>query len=65
MKQIGGALFFFGVGSIVLNLLHREFAILLWIDHWGSAVGWGIRIALAVVGGALWLFAPKPAAESA
>ncbi len=65
MKSVGGTLFFFGVGSIVLYFLHMEFVILSWIDHWGPAVGWGIRIALAVVGGALWLFAPKPAAESA
>ncbi len=65
MKQLGGTLFFFGAGSIVLYFLHMQFFLLAWIDHWGANVGWGIRIAMAVVGGALWLISPKPAAESA
>lgn len=65
MKRLGGTLFFFGAGSIVLYFLNMEFIILSWIDHWGPTVGWGIRIGMAVVGGAMWLVAPKPAAESA
>ncbi len=65
MKQLGGTLFFFGVGSIILYFLHMQFFILAWIDHWGPTVGWAIRIGLAAVGGAMWLVGPKPAAESA
>ncbi|HEY5993434.1 MAG TPA: hypothetical protein VIU46_02425 [Gallionellaceae bacterium] len=65
MKSLGGTLFFFGVGSIVLYFLNMQFVILSWIDHWGPAVGWGIRISMAVIGGLVWLLAPKPAAEAA
>lgn len=59
MKKLGGTLFFFGVGSIVLNLIGMEFIILAWIDLWGPTVGWIIRGALAVVGGVLWLIGRK------
>ena len=65
MKQLGGYLFFFGVGSIILYFMNMEFIILSWIDHWGASVGWGIRISMAVIGGALWLMGQRPAAESA
>lgn len=55
MKTIGGYMFFFGVGSIILYFLNMEFIILSWIDTWGPTVGWAIRGALSVVGGILWL----------
>ena len=55
MKQWGGYLFFFGVGSMVLHLMNLEFIILAWIDNWGSTTGWAIRIGMAVIGGAMWL----------
>lgn len=44
----------FGLGSIVLNYLGREFALLSWIDSWGPEAGWAIRIGMAVVGAGLW-----------
>ncbi len=62
---MGGYLFFFGVGSIVLDFFHLQFVILAWIDTWGPAVGWGIRIGMAVVGAALWLLGKEPAADAA
>ncbi len=65
MKKWGGYLFFFGVGSIVLDFFHLQFVILAWIDTWGPAVGWGIRIGMAVVGAALWLLGKEPAADAA
>lgn len=48
-------MFFFGIGSIILYFLNMEFILLMWIETWGEQVAWGIRIALAVVGGGLWL----------
>ena len=59
MKGLGGLLVFFGVGSIVLNLMEREFVILSWIDNWGENVGWGIKIGFIVVGGLMWLMGGK------
>jgi hypothetical protein len=54
MKSIGGYLFFFGLGSIILNFLDMQFRLLMWIDNWGATVGWSIRIGLMVVGALLW-----------
>lgn len=52
-------MFFFGVGSVVLYFLNMEFFFLAWIDIWGPTVGWAIRVALVVVGGALYLMGMK------
>jgi len=59
MKKLGGMMFFFGVGSIVLYFLKMQFVVLAWIDLWGPTTGWIIRGALAVVGGILWLAGAK------
>lgn len=59
MKSLGGLLFFFGLGSFVLNFLGREFTLLSWIDSWGPTTGFAIRVGLIVAGGALWLLARK------
>jgi hypothetical protein len=59
MKSIGGYMFFFGVGSIVLGYMGRELLVLSWVDNWGPTVGWGIRVGLIVVGAALWFLGRK------
>ncbi|MFO0871077.1 MAG: hypothetical protein U0935_19305 [Pirellulales bacterium] len=50
MSRLGANLIFFGLGSIVLNLLNFEFVILMWIDLWGPTVGWAIRLGLIGLG---------------
>ncbi|MCG8590389.1 MAG: hypothetical protein MJE66_13960 [Proteobacteria bacterium] len=55
MSSIGGLMAFLGAGSFVLNMLEREFVLLMWIDTWGPTVGNAIRIGMIVVGGGLWL----------
>jgi hypothetical protein len=65
MKTIGGYMFFFGIGSIILNYMEREFIVLSWIDNWGPNVGWGIRIGLSVVGAGLWLYGRSQASAEA
>lgn len=59
MKQIGGLMALLGAGSFVLNMLGREFSLLMWIDNWGPTVGMAIRIGLIVVGGALFFMGSK------
>ena len=54
MKSIGSAFLFFGIGTIVLNLIGYEFVLLSWIDNWGEAIGWVIRGAMIAVGGGLY-----------
>ena len=43
-----------GVGSILLNLIGYEFALLMWIDMWGQTIGWVIRGAVIVIGAVLF-----------
>lgn len=65
MKQIGGLMALLGAGSFVLNMLGREFSLLMWIDTWGPTVGTAIRIGLVVVGAGLWFYASKQESEAA
>jgi len=62
MRSIGSFLILLGAGSAVLYFIGYEFRYLMWIDNWGETVGWGIRGALVVVGGAMMFF-DKPAAD--
>lgn len=64
MKSVGGYLFILGAGSIVLYFMNFEFRILSWIETWGPAVGWAIRIGIAAAGAALWLLGKEKTAEA-
>ena len=61
MKRIGGIFLFFGIGSIVLGFMNMQFILLSWVDLWGPLVAWVIKIALIIVGGALWFLGNKRA----
>jgi hypothetical protein len=65
MKKWGGYMFFFGVGSIILSFIGMQFIILAWIDLWGPAVGWAIRITLTVIGAGLWIAGKAQESKSA
>lgn len=54
---------FLGIGSIVLNMIHVEFLLLMWVDFWGPEIGWAIRVAMIVVGALLWFFGSDPGEE--
>jgi len=60
MKKIGGYLVFFGLFAIVLGFLNRVPKILIWIYNWGETTAWIIKIALVIVGGALYLLGGSP-----
>ena len=55
MQRVGMFLMAIALFSVVWNLLGRELKILMWIDNWGTTVGWVIRGGLFLVGGGLWL----------
>jgi hypothetical protein len=59
MRKLGGYLFIFGLGSIVLHFANMEFIILAWIDLWGESAAWAIRIGMTVIGGVLWLIGSR------
>lgn len=64
MQGLGGLLFFLGAGSFVLHYINMEFMLVSWVDNWGTGVGNGIRIAMIVVGGILWLLGRQSAAKT-
>ena len=64
MKQFGITLVLFGIGSFVLNLMHYEFRLLMWIDQWGRGAGIAIRVGLIVLGAALFFFGLKREKEA-
>lgn len=53
MTNIGGLMILLGAGSFILNMMGRQFTLLMWIDNWGPTVGLAIRIALIVLGAIL------------
>jgi len=59
MKELGSALLFFGIGSIVLNMINMEFIILSWIDMWGATIGWAIKGVMIAVGAVLYFVVGK------
>ena len=59
MRQIGSFLFIIGILAIVLNVFDRVPRVLMWIYQWGEPPAWGIKIALVVVGGLLWLLSSR------
>lgn len=54
MKNIGGLMVLFGGGSMLLGFIGYEFSLMMWVDNWGTGVGWVIRAAVIVVGAVLW-----------
>ena len=59
MKGFGIFLIIMGLGSFVLNMMGREFALLAWIDTWGATPGIAIRLGLAALGVVLIVIGKK------
>ena len=59
MRQFGLLLVAVGLVSIGLQVFQMNLRYLLWIDNWGTNVGWGIRAGLVVLG-AILMVAGKP-----
>ncbi len=53
LSGLGGTLALVGLVSSVLSLVNYELVVLMWVDRWGTGIGWGIRIGLIVVGALL------------
>lgn len=54
MKNIGGYLVLFGLGSLLLGLFGYDFILVSWMDSWGYGPGIAMRIGMIVLGGILW-----------
>ena len=65
MKSLGITMVLLGAGSFVLNLLEREFTLLMWIDTWGPTVAIAIRIALVAGGAGLWFAGSRQVSTAA
>lgn len=69
MSQAGMFLATIGIFSIVLAIIYHlgiasfEVRVLLWIDSWGIAVGWAIRIGITIAGAALYFLGRSESAS--
>ncbi|MDY7395921.1 hypothetical protein UMM65_11750 [Aureibaculum sp. 2210JD6-5] len=63
MSKLGGYIAIFGVASIILSFFNYNLRILMWIDSWGTTVGWIIRIGLIVLGAALFFLGARDTEE--
>ena len=63
LSSIGALLAVFGIISSFLALFDYNLKALMWVDLWGTTVGWIIRIALIVGGGGLFLLFNTPDKE--
>ncbi len=63
MKSVGVYMVFFGLVSMVLQIIGMEFVLLSWINTWGKGSGWLIRIAFVIVGGAIVMYALRDEEE--
>ncbi len=57
--KIGSFLCIIGLLAIVMNFFNYVPKLLIWIYKWGEGPAWGIKIALVVVGGAMWWMGSK------
>jgi hypothetical protein len=57
MKELGLGLLIIGLISLVLPFINPNvhYVFLTWIDQWGTAVAWGIRGGITLLGLVLWL----------
>jgi len=63
IQKIGGFCAVAGLLSTALYFVGYNLRILMWVDAFGTAAAWGIRIGLIVVGGALWFVGMANAAK--
>jgi hypothetical protein len=50
MRGFGYTLLLFAIGSALLPLVGVQFILMMWVDMWGTTIGWVIRGAMAVLG---------------
>ena len=63
LSSLGAFLALAGVVSIVLSFFQYNLRILMWIDMWGTTMGWVIRGSLVVGGGILYLIGSRSGGE--
>ncbi len=55
LGQGGLVLAAMGLVSALLSIFNYNIRLLAWIDSWGSAMGWVLRVVLILAGGVLFL----------
>lgn len=63
LPSIGAGMAVMGVASTLLSFFNYNLRLLMWIDLWGTSMGWIIRILLIVGGGAIYLLLNKEEEE--
>ena len=57
MKELGLGLLIIGLISLALPLINPNvrYVFLTWVDQWGTAIAWGIRGGITLLGLVFWL----------
>ncbi|WP_074408435.1 hypothetical protein [Aquimarina megaterium] len=64
LSSIGSLLFLMGLVSAILSIFNYNLKLLIWIDLWGTFMGWVIRILLIIGGAAIYLYTAKDELEN-
>ncbi|WP_109851647.1 hypothetical protein [Aquimarina sp. AU58] len=64
LSSIGSLLFLMGLVSTILSIFNYNLKLLIWIDLWGTFMGWVIRIFLIIGGAAIYLYTAKDKLEN-
>ncbi len=60
LSSIGALIGVYGIASSVLYFIGYNIRLLAWVDGWGMATGWIIRIVLVVAGTVLYIYGRNP-----
>lgn len=64
LSSIGAGMVAIGIASTLLSFFNYNLRLLMWIDLWGTTIGWIIRVLLIIGGGAIYLLLNKEEEEN-
>jgi len=63
LSSLGAIMAVYGLASAVLSFFDYNIKFLLWVDIWGTTIGWLIRAGLMISGIALFFLFANPEEE--
>ena len=59
VSTAGAVIALYVMVSSVFHIIGHNMRLLVWVDQWGPAVGWVIRVLLIVIGGVMYYIGRK------
>jgi len=54
VSTAGAVIALYVIASSIFHLIGYNMRLLVWVDQWGPAAGWAIRVLLVVTGGVMY-----------